>query len=452
MSASLHRKKLLGLFEENQKGIIYLKGAELMYRYQTDYEFPFRQESNFLYLSGINEPDYHLILDLKSNDYHLFTPKRDAQYAVWHGRIRTQETIQDQYKPDHLHYDNDLLNVINDLNPEVVYCINEEQAEYLEDLDRSINVDTESLVEAITYCRSIKTEWELDQMREASRVNNIAHRKVLEALKPGIYEYEIKAVFDYHQIRHGLLIDAYNGIHASGPNSAILHYTDNNRKMQDGDLFLIDAGYELNGYASDFTRTYPVNGKFSGDQASIYQIVLNAHSSAIKAASPGVKMEDLHMLAAKIILKGLKDLKLINGEVEELMDNDIFALFFPHGVGHFLGLDTHDVGGYPKGVDRIDRPGLRFLRARRELLPGMVITIEPGIYFIPTLLNPALEDENKSKFLNESEIRKFFDFGGVRLEDNLIITDNGTENLTDVPIEILDIEKRMTSVVTNKFV
>lgn len=443
MSAILHRKKLLGLFEENQNGIIYLKGAELMYRYDTDYEFPFRQESNFLYLSGINEPDYHLILDLNSKNYHLFTPKRDAQYAVWHGRIKSQKEVLDQYQPEHLHYDNDLLNVIHDLNPEIVYCVNEEQAEYLEDLDRSINVDTESLAEAITYCRSIKTEWELDQLREAAQINNAAHREVPKALKPGKYEYEIKAVFDYHQIRNGLLIDAYNGIHASGPNSAILHYTDNNRKMIDGDLFLIDAGYEYNGYASDFTRTYPVNGNFSGDQAAVYQIVLNAHSSAIKAAGPGVKMEDLHMLAARIILKGLIDLKLINGEVDELMDNDIFALFFPHGLGHFLGLDTHDVGGYPKGVDRIERPGLRFLRARRELLPGMVITIEPGIYFIPALLNPVLEDPGKSKFLNEGKIRKFFNFGGIRLEDNLIITDSGIENLTDVPIQIRDIENNM---------
>jgi Xaa-Pro dipeptidase len=443
MSAGLHRQKLLGLFEENHEGIIYLKGAELMYRYDTDYEFPFRQESNFLYLSGINEPDYHLILDLKSKEYHLFTPKRDAQYAVWHGRIKAREEVQELYQPDQLHYDTDLLNMISELNPEVVFCVNEEQAEYLEDLDRSIKVDTETLSEAITYCRSIKTEWELEQLREAARINNIAHREVMKALKPGMFEYELKAVFDYHQIRHGLLLDAYNGIHASGPNSAILHYTDNNRKMEDGDLFLIDAGFELNGYASDFTRTYPVNGRFSGDQAAIYQIVFNAHQSAIKSAGPGLKMEDLHMLAAKIILNGLVDLKLVYGDVEELMNHDIFALFFPHGIGHFLGLDTHDVGGYPKGVDRIDRPGLRFLRARRELLPGMVITIEPGIYFIPALLQPALEDEAKSKFLNKKMIQKYYHFGGIRLEDNLIVTENGIENLTDVPVQIPDIEKIM---------
>ncbi len=441
MPASLHRKKLLGLFEENQNGVVYLRGAELMYRYDTDYEFPFRQESNFWYLTGINEPDYHLVLDLKTQEFHLFAPKRDAHYAVWHGRIKPVEEIREQYKPDHLHYDNDLPAVLMDLQPDVVYCLNEEQAEYLEDLERSLKVDVESLSEAITYCRSIKTEWELDQLREASRINSIAHREVMKAIKPGMYEYEIKALFDYHQIRHGLMMQAYNGIHASGPNSAILHYTENDRKMNDGDLFLIDAGYECNGYASDFTRTYPVNGRFSGDQAAIYQVVLNAHQSAIKAASPGIKMEDLHMLAARIIMKGLQDMDLVKGDINEIMENDIFALFFPHGLGHFLGLDTHDVGGYPKGVERIERPGLRFLRARRELLPGMVITVEPGIYFIPALLKPALEEKEKSRFLNKAKIEKFFEFGGIRIEDNIIITEDGVENLTDVPKQVREIEE-----------
>jgi len=125
------------------------------------------------------------------------------------------------------------------------------------------------------------------------------------------------------------------------------------------------------------------------------------------------------------------------------LKNDIFALFFPHGLGHFLGLDTHDVGGYPKGVERIDRPGLRFLRTRRELLPGMVITIEPGLYFIPALLKPALEDKAKAQFLNKEKVQKLFNFGGVRIEDNLIISENGTQNLTDVPKEIKEIEDVM---------
>jgi Xaa-Pro dipeptidase len=226
-------------------------------------------------------------------------------------------------------------------------------------------------------------------MREAARVNNIAHRKVMEVVKPGMYEYELKAVFDYHQVQRGLLFPAYSGIHAAGANSAILHYTENSSRVNNGDLYLIDAGYEYEGYASDITRTYPANGRFTDDQAAVYQTVLNALNTVIEMVEPGVKMEDLHMKAAEIILKGLKQMGLVKGTIEELMENDIFALFFPHGLGHFLGLDTHDVGGYPKGVERIDRPGIRFLRARRELQAGMVITIEPGLYFIPALLKKA---------------------------------------------------------------
>lgn len=441
MAAELQRKKLLSLFDEEQENVIYMKGSELMYRYQTDFEFPFRQESNFWYLTGVDEPDYHMILDLKTETYYLFAPKRDEHYGVWHGRIKSKEDIQTLYEPDELHYDNELLTVLKNLNPNLIYCLNEEQAEYLEDLDRSFNVDTESLNDAITFCRTIKTEDELNLMREAARINNIAHRKVMEAIKPGMYEYELKAIFDYHQVQRGLLFPAYNGIHAAGVNSAILHYTECSSRVNNGELYLIDAGYEYEGYASDVTRTYPANGRFTDEQAAVYQTVLNALNSVIELVKPGIKMEDLHMSAAEIILEGLKRMGLVKGSIEELMENDIFALFFPHGLGHFLGLDTHDVGGYPKGVERIDRPGIRFLRARRELQVGMVITIEPGLYFIPALLKKAIEDEEKSKFLNADKLESYFGFGGVRIEDNIIVTEDGYENMTDIPKEIKEIEE-----------
>lgn len=444
MSTELHRSKLLSLFDETGEGVIYLKGEEIMYRYGTDYEFPFRQESNFWYLTGVNEPDYHAVIDISTGDYHLFAPKRDSQYAVWHGRIRPEEEIRELYKPDHLHYDHQILSVLKELNPSVVYCLNEEQAEFVEDLDRSFKLETDTLVDALTYCRMIKTDYELGLMRKAAAVNNVAHLEVMKSVKPGMHEYEAKAIFDYHQIRNGLLQPAYNGIHAGGKNSAILHYVENDKQIKDGELYLIDAGFEYKGYASDFTRTYPVNGRFTEMQSAIYQIVLHALDKSIELVQPGVKMEDLHLNACRIILEGLKEVGIVNGRVDDMMEEDIFALFFPHGLGHFLGLDTHDVGGYPKGVDRIDRPGIKYLRVRRELLPGMVITIEPGIYFIPALLKPALEDEKRSKFLNAQKIEGLLDFGGVRIEDNLIITEEGYENLTDVPKEIREIEEVMS--------
>ncbi len=443
MSSQLHREKLLSLFEENQEGVIYLKGAENMYRYGTDYEFPFRQESNFWYITGVNEPEYHALLDIGSGEFHLFHPKRDAQFAVWHGRIKSAAEIREEYSPDHLHETNDLLRVLNQLKPDVIYCLDEEQAEFIEDLNRDFSVETETLQDAITYCRCIKTDHELQLMSEAARVNNIAHLEVMKAIKPGMFEYEAKALFDFHQAKHGLLQPAYNGIHAGGTNSAILHYVENNKRINDGDLYLIDAGYEKDGYASDVTRTYPANGRFSGDQAAIYQVVLDALNKSIELVKPGVKMEELHLGACRIILSGLKEHGIVKGSIEEMMEHSIFALFFPHGLGHFLGLDTHDVGGYPKGVERIDRPGIKFLRVRRELMPGMVITIEPGVYFIPALLGPALENSEQARYLNEERVRALFGFGGIRIEDNLIVTETGSENMTDVPKEIKEIEAVM---------
>ncbi|WP_138430852.1 aminopeptidase P family protein [Fodinibius saliphilus] len=439
----LHREKLFSLLDDEESSIVYMKGADLMYRYDTDYEFPFRQESNFWYLTGVNEPDFHLVLDLQKQEYHLFAPKRDAQYAVWHGRVKSKEQLQEEYQPDYLHFENKLPQVLKEINPDKIYCVDEEQAEFIEEFERELPIDLDALDDAITHCRVFKTDWELDQMREAARVNNISHRAVLDALEPGKYEHELKAVFDYHQIKNGLMQDAYNGIFAAGENSAILHYVENDREVKDGDLFLIDAGYECNGYASDYTRTYPANGKFSSTQAEIYEAVLEAQKQVIEASKPDVKMEDLHILAARVMMQGLKDADIVSGSIDDLMEEDIFALFFPHGLGHFLGLDTHDVGGYPKGVDRIERPGIKYLRMRRTLQSGMVLTIEPGLYFVPALLKPALEDDKASKFLNASKLNDMMDFGGVRIEDNLIITEDGFENMTDVPKERDEIEKIM---------
>lgn len=436
-----HREKLFSLFDENQNGAIFMQGSEILYRNETDYEYPFRQESNFWYLTGVNEPDCALILDLKTEEYHLFVSKRDAQYAVWHGYVKSLEAYQQQYQPDHLHYANEMLHVLNEIKPEKVYCLTETDAEFVEDLDRGFDADIETLLDALTYCRVLKTDDELELMRKAAAVNNEAHRRAMEIIKPGMYEYEIKAEFTKIQYQNGLQQDAYNGIFASGKNSAILHYVENTSQIKDGDLFLLDAGHEYRGYASDFTRTYPANGKYNQIQAGVYDAVLNALNASIESVEIGVKMENLHLEAARLMMEGLKKIGLVKGSVDDLMENDIFALFFPHGLGHFLGLDTHDVGGYPKGVDRIDRPGIKYLRVRRDLQPGMVVTIEPGIYFVPALLTPALKDDTQSKFLDAEKLTGLFDFGGIRIEDNVIVTEDGCENLTDVPKERAEIEK-----------
>lgn len=438
---STHRSRLIQLFDSSKRALIYLKGAQVAFRYKTDYEYVFRQESNFLYLTGVAEPDFACLLDIQTGEYTLLAPKRDTQFAVWHGYITPQETYKKQHQADVMLYDEDLESFLKRKAPEVVYCSDENQAKTIAEL--GFKTQTESLIPALTDCRLCKTDWELEQMRFANKITSQAHKTVMESIKPGLKEFDIKRIFEEVGAQYNLFQQAYNGIYGTGKNGAILHYTGKEDELKSGDLFLIDAGFEYKGYAADITRTYPINGKFTELQAQVYQACLNAHQKCIEAVKPGVKMEDLHYLATREILKGLIKASLIYGEVEDLMQANVFALFFPHGLGHLLGLDTHDVGGYKKGVERIDRPGIRFLRVRRELEPGMVITIEPGVYFIPSLLEPAFSDDKLKSFLNIPKLKTMFNFGGIRIEDNIVVTKTGFENLTSVPSSVAEIEHGM---------
>ncbi len=436
-----NRERLFQLFQKNINNLIYLKGGESAYRYGTDFEYPFRQESNFLYLTGVQEPGFHVIFDLSDQTWLLVLPRRGASYAVWHGYVLSENYYYEHFKPSRCIYDDQLESYFARRSPDVVYCLNGEVPQYFSKY--SFQINTETLPEAMAYCRSVKSDAELDKMRTASNLASEAHIASMKAVKPGMMEYEVKAVFDYENIKKGALHAPYNGIFASGKSSAILHYVDNNRQIKDGDLLLIDAGSEFQGYAADITRTFPANGTFSKDQAELYDIALQALNEAIAGTRPGVKMEDLHLHAATVITEGLKSAGYLRGSVQDMMKENVFALFFPHGLGHFLGLDTHDVGGYLKGTDKIDRPGLEFLRARRTLDEGMVITIEPGIYFIPALLHPAFENKSQKDFLCINKIKEMMHFGGIRIEDNLIVTKDGSENLTKVPKSRKDIEAAM---------
>lgn len=433
---SEHRKKLIEALTE-ETGIVWIKGASPMNRYNTDYEFAFRQESNFLYLTNCHEPDFEVIIDLDDQQYYLIAPKRDANYAVWMGFVPEKEELLERYKPDTLLYSDERDAFLKKRNPEKVFCLDAEQAKEISDL--GFSTDDNLLADALAHCRCIKTEWECNQLRSASAIAFVAHTKVRQMLKPGLFEYELKAAYLQEAMSRGLLHEPYNGIFAGGKGSAVLHYVDNNRKLKDGDLFLIDAGTEYNGYAADITRTYPVNGRFTDLQADLYEVCLRALNNSIAKAGPGVEMETLHLEAARDIVTGMKGIGLLKGNIDEMMEKNIFALFFPHGLGHFLGLDTHDVGGIPKNCEPVDRPGLKFLRARRKLEPGMVITIEPGVYFIPALLKPAFEDPEKNPYLNVEKLSTMMDFGGYRIEDNLIITEDGVENLTRVPKRLREI-------------
>jgi Xaa-Pro dipeptidase len=370
-----HRQKLLHHFESNTNAVIYLKGGEVQHGYDTDRELDFKQESNFLYLTGIEDPDFGLLLDCAEGTFTLLAPRRDATYATWYGAVHTLDFLKQEYDADAILYADELPAYLQKRKPSIIYCYNAAQAEPLN--KAGFPVEVEGLRDALVNCRVTKSDEELDLLRHASEMASEAHMAVLAALEAGINEAELRALFLYHCNIAGQRHEPYIGIHGGGHNAAILHYIKNDQTLADGQLYLIDAGAEFHGYVSDITRTYPVSGTFSPVQRELYDLTLSMQLASMALAKPGSKMEDLHMAACSTLLDGLLKLGYVKGSMQELMEKNIFALFFPHGIGHFLGLDTHDVGGYPKGVERIDRPGIKYLRVRRTLEKNMVITVEP---------------------------------------------------------------------------
>jgi Xaa-Pro dipeptidase len=301
----------------------------------------------------------------------------------------------------------------------------------------------------LVECRVRKSEKEIDLLRWTNQVSSDAHIAVMQLCAPGLYEYQLEAAFLHHIYdRGGLRFTAYTCICGCGPNSAVLHYghagAPNNHQLRDGDMFLNDSGAQFHGYASDVTCSYPVNGKFTPEQKTIYDAVLAANGAVQNAMKPGTLWTEMHRLAERVIAERLLDAGLIRGSLDELLNAHVPALFMPHGLGHLMGLDVHDVGGYPEGTSRIDEPGIRSLRCGRELQSGMVITVEPGIYFIDAILGPALSDPIASRYLVAERIARFRNFGGVRIEDDVLVTRNGAENFTRVPRETSEIESVMS--------
>ncbi|KAI9094646.1 peptidase M24, structural domain-containing protein [Phlyctochytrium arcticum] len=428
-------------------GALYFRGLETTERRWTDAENPFRQESNFFYLTGVTEADCHLIIDLASGESHLLIPNYGKDHALWCGQPPTAADCKAKYGLDHAATVADAPSILKKLNPSTIHVLKQEtNFSLLGDLKSK--VETSLLLTAVTEARLIKSAGEIELMRKAAKISGDAHIALMKAVKPGHEtEQQLHALFEYECFRKGGRYQAYTPIVASGRNGAILHYVDNtdNVAQEKRDMLLVDAACEYQCYAADITRTYPVGGKFEGDWKTTYEICLDMQKTVLAALKPEVEYEEMHRLANKVAAEGLLKAGLIKGSIDELIANHIPNIFFPHGLGHSIGLDVHDVGGYPAGVPRIDEPGLRFLRMRRTLKEGMVITIEPGIYFVDPILDQALADPVKRAFLNVDVVERFRkSVGGVRIEDDVVITKDGIDNLTGwVPKEIADIEKVM---------
>ena len=401
------------------KGGIAILPASLVKVRNRDVEYAYRQESDFYYLTGFHEPEAVAVIvpGRPNGEYVLFCRERDRQREIWDGRRAGPDVAIAEFDAD----DAFPISDIDEILPGIIETC--ERVYYSigvhPDFDQRIigwvsslrhmgghlhHTPDEfiSLDHMLHDLRLYKSRAEISAMRKAARISVAAHKRAMGICRPGLYEYELEAEFQ-HEFRRNNTHTAYQPIVGSGANACVLHYVENRRRIEDGDLVLIDAACEFDYYAADVTRTFPANGRFSDAQLAIYDIVLEAHGAALEHVQPGRHWNEPHDAAVKVITRGLRDLGLLRGKLPTLIRKEAYRPFFMHRTGHWLGMDVHDVGDY-KVADHW-----------RLLERGMVMTIEPGIYIAPHVKGVA----------------KRWRGIGVRIEDDVLVTRDGHEILTD---------------------
>uniref|UniRef100_A0A672ZKV4 Xaa-Pro dipeptidase n=1 Tax=Sphaeramia orbicularis TaxID=375764 RepID=A0A672ZKV4_9TELE len=422
------------------QSVVVLQGGEQKQRYCTDTDLLFRQESFFHWAFGVTEPDCFGAIDVDSGKSILFVPKLPESYATWMGEIFSKEHFKQKYAVDEVQFTCDV-SAARGLNTDSGSTCREASFQ-------GISKYSVSHLLLLFYSRLLKTDMELEVLRYTNRISSEAHKMVMKHVKPGQKEYEMESLFQHYcYTKGGMRHTSYTCICGTGNNSSVLHYghagAPNDKTIVDGDMCLFDMGGEYYCYSSDITCSFPANGKFTADQRAIYEAVLKSSRAVMAAIKPGVKWTDMHRLADRVHLEELVKVGILKGSVEDMLKVHLGSVFMPHGLGHLLGIDVHDVGGYPEGVERINEPGLRSLRMGRLVQERMVLTVEPGIYFINHLLDQALANPAQSCFINSQVLARFRGFGGVRIEDDIAVTANGMELLTCVPRTVEEIEAFM---------
>ncbi len=403
-----------------------------------DVEYNFRQDSDFFYLTGFNEPEAVAVLAPHHDEHQfiLFVRPKDLDKETWTGYRVGVEAAKEQFGAD-------VVYPIAELDEKLPqYLAKADRIVYHVGRDRAFNdtiikhwqrclalyprkgygpIALEDPAPLLHPMRQIKSAFELDLMRKAAEITVEAHNRAREFARPGRYEYEVQAEIEHLFRLRGAMGVAYPSIVASGENACILHYTENTRQMQSGDLLLIDAGCAYEYYNSDITRTFPVNGKFTAEQRELYAIVLEAQRQSIAQVHPGNPYSQTHDVAVRVIVEGLLELGLLQGDPEEIIKEEKYKPFYMHRTGHWLGLDVHDVGVYQHD------------QTPHNLEPGQVLTIEPGIYISP-YIKPAE---------GQPEVDPRWHGIGIRIEDYVLVNSTGHEILTaGVPKAIEEIEKR----------
>ena len=408
------------VFTQMQPNSALLLFSEIEKRRNNDCSYPFRQDSYFWYLTGFNEPNAALLL-LKTEQAEkaiIFLRPRDPLLETWNGRRLGVEHAPQQLNVNKAYSIEEFATVLPKIlkNLTALYYVPEIHTWG----DKLVTESAVSFSEILDWrpmlseMRLIKSPNEIRLMQQAGQITALAHIKAMQTTRPNRFEYEIESDILHEFNRHCARFPSYNSIVAGGNNACILHYTENDRPLNDGDLVLIDAGCEFAMYAGDITRTFPVNGKFSQPQREIYELVLKAQKRAIELLIPGNSIKQANDEVIRIKTQGLVDLGILKGDVDTLIEQQAYRQFYMHGLGHWLGLDVHDVGSYGQDKQRI-------------LEIGMVITVEPGIYIA-----------------EDADVPEQYKGIGVRIEDNLLMTEYGNKILTAAaPKEIADIENLM---------
>ena len=424
------RKALMAEMEPNSIAIL---PAAPMYIRNRDVEHIYRQDSDFQYLSGFPEPEavIALIPGREHGEYVLFCRERDPARELWDGLRAGQDGAISEYGADDAFPIGDIDDILPGLiegRSRVYYAIGSNQ-EFDHRLMEWINTirskarqgaqppnEFVALDHLLHDLRLYKSANEVKVMRQAAEISARAHIRAMQASRAGLYEYHLEAELDYEFRKGGAKMPAYGSIVAAGKNACILHYRENDAVLKDGDLVLIDAGCEIDCYASDITRTFPVSGRFSTEQKAIYELVLAANEEAFKHIAPGKHWNEAHEATVRVITAGLVELGLLNGDVDELIAAEAYKPFYMHRAGHWLGMDVHDVGDYKVGGEW------------RVLEPGMAMTVEPGIYIAA----------------DNQDVAKKWRGIGVRIEDDVVVTRHGCEILTSgVPKSVAEIEALM---------
>lgn len=459
MNASTYSARRSALRRAVPDGAILIMGNEEAPRNYVDNVYPFRQDSHFLYYAGVSQAGLALLIEPAGGAILFGTPEHRDD-VIWHG---PHPTLEDHAAAAGTAAFDDIGNLGEKLSGlsaggQNIHCLPPYRAQRRFALARLLGMDPREvaaqtsveLVRAVAAQRSIKEEAEVTEIESALSVTALMYRATLRAAGPGLTEAQVAAAHQMEAIAADRQ-QAFNPIvTVSGE---VLHNTTYANTLANGDLLLVDSGSESSRfYASDITRTMPVSGHFSGLQRDVYEVVLAANMNGIAAASPERTNRELHILAARTIVSGLKDIGLMQGDVDEAVEAGAHALFFPHGLGHMLGIDVHDmedlgdVVGYEQGEERSSQFGLAYLRLARKLEPGFVITIEPGIYFIPALIDRWQADGMHQDFIRYDRLGAYRDFGGIRIEDDVLITPDGSRVLgPPIPKSVDDVEAAMES-------